>query len=328
MYYFIVNPKSRTGLGAQIWQSVQAQLKKQSLPYESFFTEYRGHATRLARHICRRAGQTPAQGAPYAREAEASALAGASADFLIVIGGDGTIQETLSGIPENPPVIFGYIPAGSGNDFARSMKIPQDPAEALRLILSGSSPFPMDMGLLKTEGRSSSFGISCGMGFDAAICHAALASRLKALLNRLKLGKLTYALLALRLLFAFRPFSLETEVDGKKYSFRKVYFTSVMNQPYEGGGFLFCPDARPHDHTLDLIVIHGMSKLKLLLCLPTAFWGRHTRFRGVTLLKGRRILLVSDADAALHQDGESAGIGRRMEVSLRKSLLPVMCSRP
>lgn len=302
MYYFIVNPKSRTGLGAQVWQDVQAEIKSRRLSYQAFLTEYRGHATKLTRQICQKS----------------------RGDFLIVIGGDGTLQEVLSGLQVSSDITLGYIPAGSGNDFARSMKIPKDPLSALKLILSSPPAISMDVGVLKSGNRKGAFGISCGMGFDAAICHAALSSRLKNLLNRIHLGKLTYAFLALRLLFAFRPFTLELTLDGQQQTFEQVYFVAVMNQPYEGGGFLFCPDARPDDGLLDVLVIHQMSKLKLLLCLPTAFWGKHTHFKGVQLLQGQNIHLKSSRIVPIHQDGESAGIGDSLEAGLGESQIPIL----
>ena len=59
------------------------------------------------------------------------------------------------------------------------------------------------------------------------------------------------------------------------FSYDHVYFTAVMNQKYEGGGFKFCPDAQPDDQLLDVILVEGIRKIKLLFCLPTAFFGKH-----------------------------------------------------
>lgn len=306
MYYFIINPKSRTGMGAEVWQQVQAKIKQKKLPYRHFFTEYRGHATKLAKSIC-------SQASP--------------GDCLTVIGGDGTIQEVLTGIPFDSPIFFAYIPAGSGNDFARGMKIPKNPEEALKLLLSRPKPLPMDVGTIRAENRTGAFGISCGMGFDAAICHAALSSRMKAVLNRIHMGKLTYAFLAVRLLFSFRPFTLSLTLDGKTQTYEKVYFAAVMNQPFEDGGFCFCPAARSDDGFLDVILVHKVSKLKLLFCFPTALFARHTGIKGVTIFRCRKAELISSHPVPIHQDGESAGIGNRLTADLRPQQLPVISSR-
>ena len=60
-----------------------------------------------------------------------------------------------------------------------------------------------------------------------------------------------------------------------------LLFASAMNLPYEGGGFQFCPEADSKDDHLDLILVEKMPKLKVFLLLPTAFFGKHTRFRGI-----------------------------------------------
>lgn len=87
---------------------------------------------------------------------------------------------------------------------------------------------------------------------------------------------------------------------------------------------MFCPKARPNDGILDVIVVEGMSRIKLLLCLPTAFLGRHTRFKGVHILRCRRIEINSAVPLAVHKDGESGGIQSEISVSLEKKALKVI----
>lgn len=114
MYYFIVNPNSRSGKGALIWKELRRTLQQKHISYKAVFTGYRGHAVKLA----------------------ASVTAKASPEhpvYLIAVGGDGTIQEVLSGVKDLSCIYFGYIPTGSGNDFCRSMQLPQDPHEATGL---------------------------------------------------------------------------------------------------------------------------------------------------------------------------------------------------
>ena len=75
--------------------------------------------------------------------------------------------------------------------------------------------------------------------------------------------------------------------EERIYPFHKVYFAAVMNQKYEGGGFKFCPDASPSDGYLDVIVVDGLSKLKVLFCLPTAYTVHRNPY--LPLQKGRSI---------------------------------------
>ena len=97
-----------------------------------------------------------------------------------------------------------------------------------------------------------------------------------------------------------------------------------MNQKYEGGGFKFCPNASPEDGLLDVIVIEGISKLKMLFCLPSALWGKHTRIRGVHILQCRNVHITSDRPLPVHKDGESGGIQREFSVTIEKKPLKII----
>lgn len=104
MYYFIVNPGSRTGEGRKIWQETEAILTEKRISYEVHFTDHKYHASELTRALC-------AKGEPFT---------------LVVLGGDGTLNEVLQGITEPSLVTLGYIPTGSGNDFAKGCQMPLD----------------------------------------------------------------------------------------------------------------------------------------------------------------------------------------------------------
>ena len=99
------------------------------------------------------------------------------------------------------------------------------------------------------------FAISCGIGFDAAVCHEINRSPLKKFMNRIHLGKFAYLLIGLKQLLLLPPvgISIETE-NGEKHFYEKVFLTAVMNHKYEGGGFRFCPEADSHDGFLDVIL--------------------------------------------------------------------------
>ena len=106
--------------------------------------------------------------------------------------------------------------------------------------------------------------------------------------------------------------------DQKPITFPKVYFIAAMNQRYEGGGFEFCPKADPKDDRLDLILVEKMPKLKILCLLPTAFFGKHTRFHGVHIYTFKEATLITERPLFLHTDGEIPG--KTMEATWR--LLP------
>lgn len=306
MYYFIVNPNSRSGAGRKIWIRLRGELALRKVAYKAYMTEYVGHAVKLAAAISSRG--TPEE--PVC---------------LIAMGGDGTIQEVLTGIKDFDSVLFGFIPTGSGNDFCRGMHLPAAPVEALDSILKKEHIQLMDVPRMNIGKRTARFGVSAGIGFDAAICHRVLVSPVKKYLNRVGLGKLIYLFVTLMQLFTMNPVPVTIYLDGgRKYCYKKAYFAAVMNQPYEGGGFMFCPDARNNDGILDVFVVDGISRLKLLFCLPTAFFGKHTHFKGIHILRCRSIKITSAVPLPVHKDGESGGIQSEFSVSLEKKVLKVI----
>ena len=139
------------------------------------------------------------------------------------------------------------------------------------------------------------------------------------------MGKLIYLMVALKQFLFLTPSSVTVTLDGNKpQTFSRTWFAAVMNQKYEGGGFKFCPDACPDDGLLDVIVIEGISKLKMLFCLPSALWGKHTRIRGVHILQCKDVHITGDHPLPVHKDGESGGIQREFSVTLEKKPLKII----
>lgn len=299
MYYFIVNPSAHSRKNRKIWIRVRNELNQRGILYRAFRTEYPGHAKRLAEAISRKD--------PHA--------------VIAAVGGDGTVHEILSGLVNLDTVTFGLIPAGSGNDFARGMGIPSKQLPALAAILDPSRIVRMDVG--RTDaGR---FGVSCGIGLDAAVCHQALTSPVKGVLNALGLGSLTYALIAVKLFASYRPESLSILLNtGEELSFPRAYFAAAMNQRFEGGGFMMTPKARPDDGELSLIIAEEMPRLLLALAFPLAKFGLHTRVRGVHFVNCRSAVLTSGEPSCVHLDGDSGGIRRTLSVELESEKLQVI----
>lgn len=303
MYYFIINPKSRSKHGKKLGTLIVQQLMERHIPHEVYYTEYRGHGTKLAHTIT-------------AKDPHGT---------LVAVGGDGTIHEVLTGINNCKTITFGYIPSGSGNDFARGMNIPKNPLDALECILHPKTFMNMDLGLVRQERETQRFGVSCGIGFDASICHEALASRLKSVLNRLHLGKLTYALLAVKQILFYEPCAATVVLDqNRTFHYSKMYFVSVCNQKAEGGGLKLTPKAKPDDQILDVIVVSGIARIKILLVLPLAFWGLHEKVKGVHLLRCRCAEITCPKNVPIHLDGESGGIHNSLCASLENEKLRVI----
>lgn len=262
-------------------------LHRENITYRSYFSREAGDVARIASEV-------------------SSSAAGGEPLSIIILGGDGTVNEALQGLADPSRAIIGYIPTGSSNDFARDLQLPQEPAEALDLILHSGKVQRMDMGTVHyDDGKCRHFVVSCGIGFDAGVCEEALHSKIKVVLNKLGLGKLTYLGIALRQLVTAKKVSCRLTLDGQPpIEFKHFFFVACMLHRYEGGGFMFCPDADASDGILDLCTVGNIPKPLVLLALPTAFFGKHYLFKGVTPYRAKTIKIETSAPLWVHTDGE------------------------
>lgn len=196
VYHFILNPVSRSGKGRKLWDTViEPYLQASQVSYEAHFSDRAGDITRLTKEI--------------------SSVESPAPHRIVILGGDGTLDEALQGIADLSRVALGYIPIGSGNDFIRDMPISRNPLKALRQILEAESTTAVDIGVTTYgDGASHRFIVSSGIGFDAAVCEETNRSEMKGFLNKLGLGKLTYLGIALKQLFACRAVSCQIRLDG------------------------------------------------------------------------------------------------------------------
>lgn len=298
MYNFIINPKSSSGRGIRYWWIVKDELEKQQVEYTAHFTEYTGHATELAQQICSDTKNNKK---------------------IVVLGGDGTLNEVINGIQDYSDVLLGYIPSGSSNDLARSLKIPKDPPEALARVLNPNKIITLDHGsidFMDLETPSRKFSCSSGMGYDANVCVEVQASPLKKRLNRFGAGKFVYIAIALKQLFTIKLTEATIIIDGnKKDTYDKVLLVSGMIHKYEGGGLLMAPEADPFDGKLSVCLVHGMSKLRMLFLLPTIFTGTHIKHKGVESFHCTQLEIEMNRPVAIHTDGEVAAVSSHIRVS-------------
>lgn len=292
MYQFIVNPHSKSGKGYQIWLRIEKKLKQQNIEYQAYLTEHRGHARELAAMLTTPADETD-------REPRT----------LIILGGDGTLNEVVNGLTFLVPTTLGYIPTGSGNDFARSMHLPKRPGTVLKRLLKPKyHPF-IDYGVVsfgKEELCHRRFAVSCGIGFDAEVCQDLFTSKAKEWMNRIHMGKLAYIVVGIKRIAMMKPCDGYVELDRtKRINLKKVAFISSHIQRYEGGGFMFAPDADSNDGMLDLCVIAGTNRLKVIPVLLASLFGRHTGMKGVHHYRCREAHIHMETPLWIHTDGET-----------------------
>lgn len=289
MMYIIVNPGSRTGKGLRIWKETREILMKNHIEFKSYATKYKGHATRLAEQITGLCDEEIC---------------------LVVVGGDGTVNEVINGIRDFSKVRFGVIPTGSGNDFARGLQMKGDTAYYVSRIMDGTKTRTIDLGRVTWDDceKPRYFAISSGVGMDAIVCKKALTSKQKTVLNKLHLGKLTYLLLTVETLFSMETAQVKACFDGKNTKlFDKLIFAAAMNFRAEGGGVPMAPNADAEDGKLSMCFAYGIPKWLTFLILPFLVLAKHEWFSCFSIEDCETCQIRLDRPVVLHADGEYLG---------------------
>jgi len=285
MYHFIINPNSSSGKGIHCWYKVKKELDAKNIAYTAAITNQAGHATQLAQEICR---------------------SNTGIKNIIVVGGDGTINEVVNGIDDFTQVLLGYIPAGSSNDLAKSLNISKDPLIALNKILKPSKFKYLDIGEVTfSDSSTRKYACSNGIGYDADVCYRVQQTPWKKRFNRIKAGKLIYISIAIKELLRANRSDAVVTIDGVKHKhYEKVLYMSSMIHKYEGGGLAMAPHADPCDGKLSICLVHGLSRIKSLMLLPTLVVGKHINFKGIEAFNCSSIEINLEKATYVHTDGE------------------------
>ncbi len=281
-YKVIANPVSNHGEGARSIPIVEQMLKDLRVDFELVRTERPLHAMELA---------------------EVSASEGFNA--IVVIGGDGTVNEAINGLMKthlkgDGPACLGVIPTGRGNDFAFSMGIPTDLVTSCLALVAEKRHF-IDVGRCIggdfPHGRF--FGNGVGIGFDAVVgFEAAKMTWVRGFAN--------YALSALRTmyLYAHAPI-LQIELDDRLFV-QASLLISIMNGRRMGGGFLMAPESKPNDGSFDLCIARQMSKWRVLTTIPRFMNGTQMRSPDITMARSHHIKVTAlQGSIPAHCDGET-----------------------
>lgn len=222
-----------------------------------------------------------------------------SKDTVILAGGDGTLNHFVNEMNGRAlPCKVYYYPVGSGNDFHADCK------DAVENGLIYLNPYIENLPTVTVNGKTSFFLNGIGYGIDGYCCEE--GDKLRATVND---KPINYTGIAIKgLLFFFKPANAKVTVDGKTYSFKKVWLAPTMNGRFYGGGMMVAPnqDRKNPEGKLSLVVIHKSGKLKTLVVFPSIFKGKHVKHTEmVQTLTGRDITVEFDRPTALQIDGET-----------------------
>ncbi len=234
-------------------------------------------------------------------------------DAIVAVGGDGTVNEVLPALLHgNTPL--GIIPAGSGNDFIKALNIPNDIAQAVDVVLAGTTS-AIDVGRINDR----YFANGVGFGFDAAVNRASFG------INHSKRGLWLYSCALVKTLGRYEPIRITVSVDGDRRE-QHLFLLTVGNGTTVGGGFKLTPHAKIDDGLLDVTMVTPLGVPMLLWHLPKVFRGTIERARRYARLTRAHALTVkSQGSIPVHVDGEifeSADDTYRIDV-LPRSLLVI-----
>ena len=232
-------------------------------------------------------------------------------DVVAVCGGDGTLSEVASRVPD-PPFPVALIPSGTANVLARELSIPTDLVAALETALARRSK-RVDLGVL--SGRSERrFLLMAGIGFDAFV-----VSRVRPALKA-RLGLNAYVMNVLRAVRDYPMIPFHVIVEGESYPATGCV---VANSKGYGGGLLFNPGADLCDGMLDLVMIQGKSRLAYVRFIAGARLGKPPALPCVRRCRARKVRIEGPRGIWVHADGELAGT-LPVDITLVPSSFPLV----
>lgn len=250
MITLLVNPVAGGGRAKNVAISVVERLKELNLPHRVWETHYPNEAKELAIKAAKEHQEHPQND-----------------NMLLSIGGDGTFLEVVQGaLGSDLPVAS--LPAGTGNDFLKSLHVPSEPMAALEHVLN-SNVRRIDIGKV----NNLLFANECGAGFDVTVLDYANQYRKKIR------GKASYLLGVLAAIFRHRSAPMVIQADGKEVFRGNCLVFSVANGQYIGGGIPISPKADVESEKLELIVIQDCSRLQMCGYLPGLLVGKILQFK-------------------------------------------------
>lgn len=266
----IVNPSSGKEKGTEYTEQALKTMKNMGYETELRETKGEGDAMEFAREAC-----------------------GRKLDFVAAMGGDGTINEAINGIAEQDHrPLFGLIPLGTVNDFARALNIPLDPEEAIT-IMEQQHTRKTDVG--KINHRYFINIVAVG-----ALAEASFSTPVE---QKTKLGPLAYIIEGVKKMKEKQPFELRVQSDEGVWEGEALLMLIALTNSV-GGFETIAPEAEVNDGKLHVIIIKDVALPQFLLLLPKIMTGELASSEHVEYLKVPMIEASSTYEMIANVDGD------------------------
>ena len=278
---FLVNPASANGSTGRRWAEMAHQAATRGLTGDTLFSGGPGELGDLARKA-----------------------ADDGAKLLVVVGGDGSVNEVANGIAGREDVDVAVIPRGTGWDFARTYKIPHKLDGAVGVALTGRAR-TIDLGRATYRAWDGSEASTYFANVASAGMSGAIAQRANDTTKVLG-GKISYLWATVAVFARWQNSELRVTVDDES-RVGQMHDVVVANGRTFGGGMIICPEAEPDDGLFDVLTIGDLTKADLLVTLPKTYRGRHLPHPKAELLRGAVVTIDADAPLPVELDGEQPG---------------------
>lgn len=270
MWLVVINPQSGNGRGSVVAKEVTSYLSVRKVNYQTLAAN---SARELSDQIAQRLSKENFQG-------------------LIAVGGDGLTHLVLQHcLPQQIP--FCVVPAGTGNDFVRSLGWSLEKIEPLLDRVLTTQATPVDLGNVDSEW----FGAILSTGFDSVVNERANA------LSWPK-GPQRYNLAIALELTRFKPIEYEITYDSKVLH-TEAMLVAIGNGKSYGGGMNVCPQAQLDDGLFDIVILEPVSKIEFIRVFPKVYSGSHISHPAVRSFRAEKVSI--NADAVAYADGERIG---------------------
>lgn len=285
-WLLVVNPNAGVGKGEKDWKEISRLFDKQGLKFRPVFTQRRLHAMHLVEKYINKG---------YRK--------------IVVVGGDGTMNEAVNGIFNQQTVptteiTLGMIPVGTGNDWGRTFNIPSDYKKMVKIIKK-SDTLLQDAGTVKYQsenGEKNRYFINmAGLGFDGFVAQKTNDDK-----DHGKTNPLIYIKNLITSLFSYKSSQIQVFVDDQEVN-EKIFSISIGIGQFNGGGMRQTPGALPDDGLFDVTLIKDMSKLSVVASLRKLYNGTIGSHKRVITLVGKIVRIYSEPPVLLETDGESLG---------------------
>ena len=286
----IINPISGVGKQRTIETVLESHLNHNLFDYEIRYTEYAHHASKIAEEAC--------MSKRY--------------DAIIAVGGDGSVNDVVSGIREaKSDVALGIIPCGSGNGLARHLKLPLSPKKAIDVINNFYSE-KIDTISINDKVCAS----IAGVGFDALVAHKFSTARTRGLQAYTEVIVSEYPF--------YKPATYLLNIDGKEIE-RKALFISFANSNQFGYNAVVAPSASLKDGLIDVCIVEQIPIIHMPIIAQLVYTKHFDLSQHVEIIKAKHVKVYNNEYEWVNLDGEAVKMGGELDISINSNSLKIIC---